>query len=31
MNGTVSSLWSMKVETVNGKNVGAGDYAGQQW
>ncbi|WP_410316492.1 DUF1983 domain-containing protein [Klebsiella pneumoniae] len=24
MNGTVSSLWSMKVETVNGKNVGAG-------
>ncbi|EMW3192601.1 carbohydrate binding domain-containing protein [Klebsiella quasipneumoniae] len=24
VNGTVSSLWSMKVETVNGKNVGAG-------
>ncbi|HDZ1309497.1 TPA: DUF1983 domain-containing protein [Klebsiella pneumoniae] len=24
VNGTVSSLWSMKVETVNGKKVGAG-------
>ena len=24
VNGTVSSLWSMKVETVSGKNVGAG-------
>ncbi|SSL22786.1 TipJ family phage tail tip protein [Klebsiella quasipneumoniae] len=24
VNGTVSSRWSMKVETVNGKNVGAG-------
>lgn len=24
VNGTVSSLWSMKVETVNGRNVGAG-------
>ncbi|EPD5166306.1 phage tail tip fiber protein, partial [Klebsiella pneumoniae] len=24
VNGTVSSLWSMKVETVNGKNVGVG-------
>lgn len=24
VNGTVSSLWSMRVETVNGKNVGAG-------
>ncbi|HGW1279991.1 TPA: DUF1983 domain-containing protein [Klebsiella pneumoniae] len=24
VNGTVSSLWSMKVETINGKNVGAG-------
>lgn len=24
VNGTVNSLWSMKVETVNGKNVGAG-------
>lgn len=24
VNGTVGSLWSMKVETVNGKNVGAG-------
>ena len=24
VNGTGSSLWSMKVETVNGKNVGAG-------
>lgn len=24
VNGTVSSLWSMKVDTVNGKNVGAG-------
>lgn len=24
VNGTVSLLWSMKVETVNGKNVGAG-------
>ncbi|SYJ17490.1 TipJ family phage tail tip protein [Klebsiella pneumoniae] len=24
VNGTVSSLWSMTVETVNGKNVGAG-------
>ncbi|CDL20515.1 Phage tail fiber protein [Klebsiella pneumoniae IS53] len=31
VNGTVSSLWSMKVETVNGKNGWRGDYAGQQW
>ncbi|MFP8308062.1 DUF1983 domain-containing protein [Klebsiella pneumoniae] len=28
VNGTVSSLWSMKVETVNGKNVGAGIMLG---
>ncbi|WP_283802670.1 TipJ family phage tail tip protein [Klebsiella quasipneumoniae] len=28
VNGTVSSLWSMKVETVNGKNVGAGNTLG---